>query len=240
MRSQTLFILVAIVAPLWASVAQAANPEHITQLLTTKECNACDLSGADLVGADLAGAKLEGANLNAANLTGTDLTGANLTRASLAGGNLVGANLQRANLNETSFVYANLALVQLNNAVLNKTDLQAANLMGADFLGARVTKSSFVAANLASTKNSKFLYLTTYGNIFQGEIKVGLGRSTTSVEKPVSDTSTTFESGGSPSAATRVLRRYRIPLWIGRPVRSTAGATWLHNPGNPDLLIEIW
>lgn len=236
---QILFVLLTIITSLWATTAQAANPEDVTRLLSTKSCNSCDLSGADLVGVDLTGAQLEGANLNAANLTGADLTGANLTKASLAGSNLVGANLQQSILTETSLVYANLALAQLNNALLNKTDLQAANLTGSDWQGAKVTKSSFIAANIFNLKNSRSLYYQNSRNIFRGEIKIGLSQESSVEEKLIPDTSTTtFESGGT--APARIYRRYRIPRWIGRPLRSTAGATRLHYPENPDLVIDIW
>ena len=40
------------------TTVQAANPEHVKQLLATKQCQNCDLSGAGLVMADLSGADL--------------------------------------------------------------------------------------------------------------------------------------------------------------------------------------
>lgn len=114
-----------------ASPSVAANPEHTRQLLTTKQCQACDLSNAGLVMANLAGANLRGAdlsraNLSRANLMGADLTGANLTGASLFGANLMGANLNSANLNATD----------LRDTYLTQANLVGASLINANLLGA--------------------------------------------------------------------------------------------------------
>lgn len=105
---------------------RAENLEHLRQLLATKRCNGCDLSGAGLVMSNLAGARLSqanlvNANLSQANLSGADLSGANLTGASLHGANLMGANLSGAILNgtdlrETYLTNANLSGTALNNA----------------------------------------------------------------------------------------------------------------------------
>ncbi len=237
MRLKFPCIVVAIGISLIANTAQAANPEHLAQLLNTKECQGCDLSGADLIGADLVGAKLQGANLNAANLTGADLSNADLTKASLAGSSLVGANLQRAILTEASFAYANLALAQLNNAVLNKTDLQAANLAGVNFTGAKVTKSSLVGANLYKvTAVNNPIYKAANSNLFKGGINVDIILTNTprTLDQAASEPPNGEENG------MRTFRRYRIPLWIGKPIRSTAGAVRFYKPRNPDLDINIW
>ena len=78
--------------------AQAANPEHIRQLLRTHTCRNCDLSGANLSTLSLAGANLKRANLSNALLNQTDLSRANLSNANLTGADLTGVNLQGANL----------------------------------------------------------------------------------------------------------------------------------------------
>lgn len=111
--------------------ANAENLEQIQRLLSTKECQGCDLSGAGLVLADLAGAKLSGANLtrtnlSQANLTGADLSGANLTGASLSGANLGGANLSGANITG-----ADLRDAFLTGAKLYGVDLKTAVIQGA-------------------------------------------------------------------------------------------------------------
>jgi len=121
----TATLLTAIVP---ANAASAENIQHTQQLLATRQCSQCDLSGAGLVlanlpGADLRGANLSGANLSRANLSGADLSGANLSGTSLFGVNLSGANLTGANLTgadlRTAYLgNANLASVNLTNAVL--------------------------------------------------------------------------------------------------------------------------
>ena len=68
----------------------------IQQLLATRQCQMCNLSGANLSGANLSGANLKGANLSGANLADTNLSGANLSGASLSGASLDGANLSGA------------------------------------------------------------------------------------------------------------------------------------------------
>lgn len=77
------------------------NPLRL--LLTTKQCQKCNLSGvnlseSDLHDANLSGANLAGANLKGANLLGADLTGANLKGANLFGANLAGTLLKSADL----------------------------------------------------------------------------------------------------------------------------------------------
>ncbi|MCL1468115.1 pentapeptide repeat-containing protein [Argonema galeatum] len=126
LASATLLTTFSLVNP-----ADAANPEHIRQLLSTKQCQKCDLSNAGLVmgnlaNANLSGADLSRANLSRANLTGADLSGANLTGASLFGANLSGANLTGANLNA----------VDMRDTVLAQANLVGASLTNANFLGA--------------------------------------------------------------------------------------------------------
>lgn len=98
-----------------ANPTRAENPEHVRQLLKTKECQDCDLSGADLSEADLTFAILVGADLRGANLRGANLSHADLTRA---------------NLNRTDFSQANLNQAYLNNANLEQTSLVSASLNG--------------------------------------------------------------------------------------------------------------
>ncbi len=112
--------------------ARGENLEHLSQLLSTKQCSLCDLTGAGLVMVDLSGAKLiganlAGANLSQANLSGADLSGANLTGASLHGANLTGANLSSAILNGTD-----LREAYLSYAILTGTKLDNAYVQGAE------------------------------------------------------------------------------------------------------------
>ena len=109
---------------------KAEDLNDLNQLLSTKKCSQCDLTGSGLVMSNLTGAQLQGANLVSANLSqanlmGADLSGANLTGASLHGANLTGANLTGANLNGTDLRNAYLA-----NTILQDVDLDAAYLEG--------------------------------------------------------------------------------------------------------------
>ena len=73
---RTIALTAFALAAFGTSLSMAFDGGHITQLLTTKICENCDLGGADLRGADLSGADLRGAVLYSANLRGADLTGA--------------------------------------------------------------------------------------------------------------------------------------------------------------------
>jgi uncharacterized protein YjbI with pentapeptide repeats len=132
MKRQLIAILGLVTPLLLASVTQAANPNHIQQLLETRECQGCDLSGADLqgehlIGADLRDANLEGANLGYANLEGADLTGANLKAANLSGSMVTNAILAQANLEQ-----ANLSQAQLYDTDVNGASMMALTLDGAE------------------------------------------------------------------------------------------------------------
>ncbi|MGQ4646607.1 pentapeptide repeat-containing protein [Lyngbya aestuarii] len=111
--------------------AKAENWQHIQQLLSTKDCQQCDLKGtglfmADLVGAQLSGADLSRANLSRANLSGADLSGANLSGTSLNGANLSGANLSGANLSGTDLRDAFLVEAKLFGVSLDTAYVQGA------------------------------------------------------------------------------------------------------------------
>ncbi|BAY40428.1 TPR repeat protein [Nostoc sp. NIES-2111] len=113
------------------NIAQAANQEHIRQLLATKQCQNCNLSGAGLVMADLSGANLSGANLAGANLSRANLSGADLRGTNLSGAGLAGVNLSEAKLSG-----ANLAGADLRGAFLSNAQFTGAYLQGTNFQGA--------------------------------------------------------------------------------------------------------
>ena len=103
MKLTTIATTILLIAG-FTTTATAENYSHTRQLLSTKSCEKCDLSGVGLVMNELVGAKLSqanliGANLSRTNLMGADLRGANLSGASLYGANLSGADLRGANLN---------------------------------------------------------------------------------------------------------------------------------------------
>jgi uncharacterized protein YjbI with pentapeptide repeats len=140
MKSQIIAATAFLTTISVATTAQAANYEHVRQLLATKQCQNCDLSGAglvmaDLSGADLSGANLAGANLSRANLIGADLRGANLSSAGLFGVNLSGAKLGGANL-----LGADLRNTYLANAEMSGVTLSGANLQGAVGIPLQIAK----------------------------------------------------------------------------------------------------
>jgi uncharacterized protein YjbI with pentapeptide repeats len=111
--------------------ALGANPDHLQQLINTRQCPQCDLTGASLVYANLAGADLRGADLRGANLSRANLTQASLTGADLTSATLFGANLTSA---------------QLVNTNLTSTDLRESVLFGADLRGAVMTRALVIGA----------------------------------------------------------------------------------------------
>ena len=125
----TAALLVAIASPTFPGAAE--NLQHTQQLLSTRQCPDCELSGAGLVLANLAGANLKGANLAGANLSRANLAGADLTGANLAGTSLFGANLTGANLSGANLAGTDLRNAYLSNATLLGVDLSNAFLVGA-------------------------------------------------------------------------------------------------------------
>ncbi|MEH2234703.1 pentapeptide repeat-containing protein [Nostoc sp.] len=131
MKNQILAIAAFLTTISLTTTVQAANSEHVRQLLATKQCQNCDLTSAGLVMADLSGA-----NLSGANLTGANLSRANLSGADLRGANLSGASLFGVNLSEAKFSGANLTGADLRNTYLANAELTGAYLNGANFQGA--------------------------------------------------------------------------------------------------------
>ncbi len=117
--------------------ADAANPNHVKQLLETGFCQGCDLRGADLQAAHLLGADLRDADLSDANLENANLEGADLKGANLEGANLAGTFLNSAELNN-----ANLAVANLSNANLIQANLTGANLLGSNLEGTQMIANS--------------------------------------------------------------------------------------------------
>ncbi len=165
MKKQILALFTVLCSLSFCQIAQAANYDHVRQLLATKECERCDLSGAGLVMADLSGANLRdanitGANLSRANLSGANLSGANLSASSLFGVNLSGANLQGANL--TSSDLRNTYLV---NAQLTDTNLTGANLEGATGIPLQIVKpEEFYALGVAAAEKGSQQQAIDYFN----------------------------------------------------------------------------
>ncbi len=109
-----------------------ANAEHfnqqsaLDQLLSTLQCENCDLSDTDLSDQILIDANLAGANLSGANLSGTNLRGANLQ----------GAILRDVDLSDTALGGANLRDADLSDTDIDEV-LEYIEIMGTQFEGAR-------------------------------------------------------------------------------------------------------
>ncbi|MEB3357140.1 MAG: pentapeptide repeat-containing protein, partial [Synechococcales bacterium] len=96
---KSLFVPTTLLALLTFTLpAHGEDLEQLQQLLSTRACQNCDLSGTsfvytDLSRVDLTGADLSRANLNRTNLRNANLRGANLTSAVLFNADLTGADL---------------------------------------------------------------------------------------------------------------------------------------------------
>lgn len=129
-KARILATVVLVSGSIFPLSASAENLDHTRQLLATKQCQKCELSGAGLVLANLAGSNLAGANLNRANLSRADLSGADLSGADLRNASLYGANLSGANLRG-----ANLTGADLRDAILVGADTTGVILAGASVRG---------------------------------------------------------------------------------------------------------
>ncbi|MGF1496717.1 MAG: pentapeptide repeat-containing protein [Elainellaceae cyanobacterium] len=124
--------------------ARAENLEHLQQLLSTRSCQNCDLSGTSFVYTNLSRVDLTGADLSRANLNRTDLTNATLRRANLTNAVLFNANLTGADLSG-----ADLRGADLREAYLMGANLEGALLEGAILRGAvGLPPTVFTAADL--------------------------------------------------------------------------------------------
>lgn len=123
-----LFPLISLQALIFAnghpafSAASATPQENLEQLIKTRKCRNCvlsglnmnrlDLSGVDLQGADLSQSQLNLTNLSAANLKNTRLKG-----AAFGGADLEGADLRGADFQDTSFSWAYLHGARMDGEV---------------------------------------------------------------------------------------------------------------------------
>lgn len=130
-RGLLLGTALAIFATNLGSVAKAENLDHIRQLLSTKQCQRCDLQNASLVMANLQSASLTNANLQQANLSRVNLAGADLRNAKLAGSSLSGANLGGADLTGADLRNTDLRGTVFTGAILTGTLLDGATLQAA-------------------------------------------------------------------------------------------------------------
>lgn len=145
--STTAFVaIVGLSAP-----AHAQDTSLVRQLLETRSCQKCDLSGANLSNLDLSHTNLQGANLSRANLSQTNLSDANLTGANLYLANVQQANLSRVNLASAKLAQANLQASNLSKANLSNALLSAANLDNADLNYASLRNADLKQTSLLNT-----------------------------------------------------------------------------------------
>jgi len=153
MKKQVLAIFTVLFSLSFCQVARGENASHVRQLLATKECESCDLSGAGLVMADLSGANLRGANLTGANLSRANLRGANLQGANLSTASLFGVNLSGTNLQGANLISSDLRNTYLVNAQFANANLTGANLEGATGIPLQIVKpEEFYALGVAAAK----------------------------------------------------------------------------------------
>lgn len=125
--------------------------ETIDMVMSTDNCEYCNLAGADFSGHDLSNVKLQHANLNStilsnANLSNADLRSVTLQSATLLSTNLEGASLCSAQLN----ALAGRAATTLTGAHLKNT-----NLAGATLGGVKFSYASFYSATPGSCQTDR-------------------------------------------------------------------------------------
>jgi len=104
-----------------------SKSECVKQLIETRECEWCDLSGADLSGHDLSDINLRNAILFCANLSGSRLSNANLQNC-----DLIGANLTNIYMEDVSLVRGDLSYCDMSNGSIiryNMTETQSKGLI---------------------------------------------------------------------------------------------------------------
>jgi uncharacterized protein YjbI with pentapeptide repeats len=129
-------------------------------LVSSRQCERCQLLGVDLSGVDLSGTDadsgvdLKGANLGAATLTGTNLAFASLEGAILDGVTGPGVNLSSAFLTGASLRGVKLHQGKLYGATLIEADLEGADLEGAFLSNCTTAECSPNVASGASLGNA--------------------------------------------------------------------------------------
>ena len=138
------------------------------QLLETKECVGCDLTGAYLWKAELGESNLRGVDLRGAYLRGANLVGTNFNNAKLNGADLKETNLQKAifcnttmpdgSINNNDCKKASQASpevgVVLSGETAKKRLLETKECVGCDLTGAYLWKAELQRRNLSKVNLS--------------------------------------------------------------------------------------
>ncbi len=151
-------------------------------LISTRNCNNCDLEGVSLAGLDLHGVSLQDANLSHVDLSHANLRGANLSRALVASASLTGADLTGATLTQANFQSAGaipngggaqypaaiLSAANLSNAALDNAVLTGVSAESATFTGANVNHADFTNADLTRAVLESVTASASLPSIFNG------------------------------------------------------------------------
>ena len=111
------------------SATSLTAKENLEQLIQTRSCRGCNLTGLNLNRLDLSGVDLEGADLSLTKLSLTNMSGANLKNtklrgAVLAGTDLGGADLRGADLQETSLENAYLGETLIDDELMVQQEIK--------------------------------------------------------------------------------------------------------------------
>ena len=117
--------LFGVISPVFAG-----DEEHLIQLLTSRDCPACQLADVDLTHADLRDANLKDAQLRRANLSQAQLDGADLSGSDLSFTSLQGASLRGADLRNSRIVGTDLRNTDLTGALLDQHALDRSHWHG--------------------------------------------------------------------------------------------------------------
>ena len=101
------------------SAASVTAQQNLQQLISTRICRECDLSGLDLTRLDLSGVDMEGSDLSHTKLSLTNLSNANLKKTKLNGAILGGTDLAGADLRGADLQGTSLDNAYLGDAVLD-------------------------------------------------------------------------------------------------------------------------
>ncbi len=141
-------------------VESLAKYNQRTTLITTRNCNQCNLMGIRLPkGENLSGAQLVGANLTDARMIGVNLSNVNATGAIFRGANLAYANLTNSIFSNAvfegdSFIGpANLSYAYMPNAKLDHAHLNGVTADYAQIYGGQATvlQATMVGIHLANS-----------------------------------------------------------------------------------------
>jgi Pentapeptide repeats (8 copies) len=224
------------------------------------------LQGANLNAANLTGADLSAANLTEVSAVGANFMGANLQRSVLVKTSLVYANLAKTQMNDATLQFTDLQVANLTEADLNGAKITGSDFVGANLYGIKRAQP-WQAVEGNRFQGEIRVGISSVANVTERVVEPNPGAAQTIEQSDgvQGNQNTTTNRvpvrirGGrrrpAPAAILRptapatimqpsrrpiITRRYSIPVWIGRPQRTTAGTTRYYNPQDPNLILELW